>query len=804
MSEITINEFADKINTPIEKLQQQLDKIGLKKTGDDIISDDEKEILLNYLQKERGQPEKYIITLKRKEISQIKVSVTNQGKNKSQSKTVNVEHRKRRTYAKRGFLIDNEEITKKNAAEASKDQEATASIATEEIIPPQETIEQSNDQAEQVVVDTPENIVATPDDTKVEPAKPQASENQADAKHDRKKLHVNPAKSGRRKKSRRAKPSTANPIGTRHRFEKPTAPIVHEVDIPESISVAELAQRMSVKSSEVIKIMMDLGSIATINQTIDQDTAVIVVEEMGHKANILKENALEEEIIRPMQQGETIVRAPIVTIMGHVDHGKTSLLDYIRKTKVASNETGGITQHIGAYKVHTKQGDITFLDTPGHQAFTAMRARGAQVTDIAVIVVAADDGIMPQTKESIKHAQAANVPIIIAVNKIDKEHTDLERIRQDLSQCDVISEEWGGQTIFNHVSAKTGEGIDSLLDNIILQAEIMELKAVETGPATGTIIESRLDRGRGPVSTVLLQNGALAKGDAVLCGHEYGRVRIMVNEHNQEITQATPSTPVEVFGLSGITEVGSEIVVVENEKKAREVALFRQGKYREIKIATQQANKQDGHISQMQAEGTSSLNLVIKADVKGSIEALLNVLTTIKNEEVSPTVVHSGVGGINISDINLAQASNAIVIGFNVRADANAKKTALTEEVDLRYYSIIYDFIDDLNKAVDGMLSQETHEQIIGVAEVQEVFKSPKLGDIAGCIVTSGYIKRNYPIRVLRDDVVIYEGELESLRRFKDNANEVKSGIECGIGVKNYNNVKIGDHIEVFERIEQS
>ncbi len=617
----------------------------------------------------------------------------------------------------------------------------------------------------------------------------------------RKELHVATEKSGRRRKKPARTPSVVK-RPSQHAFEMPTAPIVRDVEIPESITVAELAQRMSVKGTEVVKVMMNLGSMVTINQTIDQDTAAIVVEEMGHKAKLLKESAIEDEIVQAtVDEAEKITRAPVVTVMGHVDHGKTSLLDYIRKSKVAAGETGGITQHIGAYSVNSDKGKITFLDTPGHEAFTAMRARGAKVTDIVIIVVAADDGVMPQTEEAVRHAKAGSVPMIVAINKIDKADADPDRVKQELSKLEVIPEEWGGETMFVNVSATTGEGVDQLLENILLQAEILELKAAEEGPASGIVIESRLDKGRGPVASVLIQNGELNKGDVVLSGHEFGRVRAMYDENGREQASAGPSIPVEILGLSGTPNAGDEMIVVPDEKKAREIALFRQGKYREVKLAKQQASKLENVLSQMgEAEGVS-LNILIKADVQGSSEALVESLSKLSSDEVNVNIISSAVGGITESDVNLAMASSGIIIGFNVRADSAARKTANEEGIDIRYYSIIYDVIDDVKKALSGLLEPEIREEIIGLAEVKEVFRSAKLGDIAGCIVTSGVVRRNNPIRVLRDNVVIYEGELESLRRFKDDVNEVKSGTECGIGVKNYNGVKVGDQIEVFERV---
>ncbi|MDZ7736074.1 MAG: translation initiation factor IF-2 [Gammaproteobacteria bacterium] len=617
----------------------------------------------------------------------------------------------------------------------------------------------------------------------------------------RKELHVASDKAGRRRK----KPQRARPSGgrtpTQHQFAKPTAPVVREVSIPESITVGDLAQRMSVKAAEVIKIMMNLGTMATINQTIDQDTAALIVEEMGHTPKLLKENALEEEVLQVTQQGEKVSRAPVVTIMGHVDHGKTSLLDFIRRTKVAAGEAGGITQHIGAYQVQHETGPITFLDTPGHEAFTAMRARGAEATDIVILVVAADDGVMPQTEEAIKHAKASGVPIVVAVNKIDKDNADVDRVKQELTKHDVIPEDWGGDTQFVPVSALQGTGVDNLLEAVLLQAEVLELKAIAEGPATGTVVESRLDKGRGPVATILVQSGTLNKGDVVVSGHEYGRVRAMLNEHGEEVDSVGPSTPVEVLGLSGTPRAGDELVVVGDEKKAREIAMFRQGKYREVKLAKQQANKLEDMMAQMGEGETASLNVLIKADVQGSAEALADSLEKLTTDEVKVSVVSSGVGGITESDVNLAQASNAMIIGFNVRADAAGRKLIEDEGLDLRYYSVIYDVIDDVKTAISGMLSPEVREQIIGIAEVKQVFRSKKFGDIAGCIVTEGVVRRNNPIRVLRDNVVVFEGQLESLRRVKDDVNEVQAGTECGIGVKDYE-VQEGDQIEVFERIE--
>ena len=586
-------------------------------------------------------------------------------------------------------------------------------------------------------------------------------------------------------------------------FQKPAQAVNRDVIIGETITVGDLANKMAVKGSQVIKAMMKLGAMATINQVIDQETAQLVAEEMGHKVILRRENELEEAVMSDRDTGAAAEpRAPVVTIMGHVDHGKTSLLDYIRSTKVASGEAGGITQHIGAYHVETDNGMITFLDTPGHAAFTSMRARGAQATDIVVLVVAADDGVMPQTIEAIQHAKAAGVPVVVAVNKIDKPEADPDRVKNELSQYGIMPEEWGGESQFVHVSAKAGTGIDELLDAILLQAEVLELKAVRKGMASGAVIESFLDKGRGPVATVLVREGTLHKGDIVLCGFEYGRVRAMRNELGQEVLEAGPSIPVEILGLSGVPAAGDEVTVVRDEKKAREVALYRQGKFREVKLARQQKSKLENMFANMTDGEVHEVNVVLKADVQGSVEAISDSLLKLSTDEVKVKIIGSGVGGITETDATLAAASNAILVGFNVRADASARKVIESESLDLRYYSVIYHLIDEVKAAMSGMLSPELKQQIIGLAEVRDVFKSPKFGAIAGCMVTEGTIKRHNPIRVLRDNVVIYEGELESLRRFKDDVNEVRNGMECGIGVKNYNDVRVGDMIEVFEIIE--
>ena len=845
MPEVTVREYADVIGVTVERLQEQLQEAGLSdRAADEQLSDAEKAELLGFLRRKRGKDDDFEpkkITLKRKSVSELKVPISTQGRGKPRSKTVSVEFRRRRTYAKRSML--EEEAAKQADAEKARqdelaalkreEEESAAAIARAEA----ETAMEKEAQQQQKLVEAegaitteavegevegeataPEEVVApshvqepeiqvtTPDLVPTKENREKAGNKAADkksSKFHRQELHVAIDKSGRRRKKQRTRPVITKP--TQHGFEKPTAPVIREVEIPESISVADLAQRMSVKGTEVIKAMMNLGSMVTINQTIDQETATIVVEEMGHIPKVLQENALEEEIMQATRvEGDEVVRSPVVTIMGHVDHGKTSLLDYIRKTKVAAGEAGGITQHIGAYSVDTPKGNISFLDTPGHEAFTAMRARGAKATDIVIIVVAADDGVMPQTEEAVVHAKAGSVPIIVAVNKIDKADAEPDKVKQELSKHEVIPEDWGGDTMFVNVSALTGEGVDELLESIILQAEVLELKVSEKGPASGVVIETRLDKGRGPVATILVQSGELNKGDIILSGHEFGRVRAMINDSGREIDAAGPSIPVEVLGLSGTPNAGDEMIVVPDEKKAREIALFRQGKYREVKLARQQASKMENILSSMGTEEGAAVNLLIKADVQGSAEALSEALQKLGNEEVKVNIISSGVGGITESDINLTMASKGVVIGFNVRADSSARKLIDEEGIDLRYYSVIYDVIDDVKAAISGLLSPEIREQIIGIAEVREVYRSPKFGDIAGCIVSSGVVKRNNPIRVLRDNVVIYEGELESLRRFKDDVNEVKSGTECGIGVKNYNDVKEGDQIEVFERIEVS
>ena len=632
-------------------------------------------------------------------------------------------------------------------------------------------------------------------------------ERERDSAPRRQELHVSSDASARFKKkkqsqaSRSRRPVQVN-VATQHGFERPAAPVKHDVQISETITVAELAQRMAVKANEVIKVMMNMGVMATINQPIDQDTAVLVVEELGHTPVLVKESAIEDDLQTADAGHELASRPPVVTVMGHVDHGKTSLLDYIRRTKVAAGEAGGITQHVGAYHVETDKGVVTFLDTPGHAAFTAMRARGAQITDIVVLVVAADDGVMPQTIEAIQHARAAEVPIVVAMNKIDKHDADPERVRNDLVKHNVIPEDWGGDTLFVPVSARTGQGIDQLLDSILLQSDVLELKAPQDGPAAGVVIESSMEKGRGAVATVLVKRGTLRPGDPIIAGQEFGRVRAMFDEAGRPVTEAGPSLPVVVLGLSGAPNAGDEILVLESERKAREVALYRQGKFRDTKLAKQGPAKIEDMMSQMGDGKTATVQVVLKADVQGSAEALRDALNNLSTDEVAVKVVSSGVGGITESDVTLAQASNARIIGFNVRADSSARSMIKESGIDVRYYSIIYEAIDDVKQVLSGMLAPEVKEQIVGLAEVRDVFRSSKFGTVAGCIVVDGYVRRNNPIRVLRNNVVIFEGELESLRRFKDDVNEVRSGTECGIGVRNYNDVRAGDQIECYSRVE--
>ena len=844
MSSVTVAQFAEVLKVPVERLLSQLDEAGVTVEGADaVISEEAKMDLLNHLRRAHGREEDKSsvapskITLNRRARSELRLSGT-QGR----SRTVNVEVRQKRSYIKRDVLeeearkqqeeiesrreqeeaakleAEREELERRDRDREEKERDEQEQLATEQEAETKRLAEEAGQkEAAEETVDAAE--VRRQDETaqaqKV--AEQQAALQATEARetrggkaaageatrYGRQELHVAGDKRGRRRKKKHRRRSGAVTVDTKHGFEMPTAPVVRDIEIPGSITVAELAQQMAVKAGEVMKVMMNMGFMVTINQVIDQDTAVLVVEEMGHSPKIAQTSEFDDQIIALVDfKGDEKPRPPVVTIMGHVDHGKTSLLDHIRSTRVAAGEAGGITQHIGAYHVDTDHGKITFIDTPGHSAFTAMRARGAQVTDIVILVVAADDGVKPQTEEAIDHAKAANVPIVVAVNKVDKEDADPERVRNELAAKEIIPDAWGGENLFVDVSAKTGDGIKELLDAILLQAEVLELKAVSDGPAAGVVIESSLETGRGTVATVLVTRGTLHIGDALVAGQEYGRVRKLLNENGQDIQEAGPSIPVAVLGLSGTPSAGDDAVALDDERKAREVAEFRHARSRDLKLAQQQASKLDDVFSRMQSGESKTVPIFVKADVHGSAEALRDALTNLSNDEVKVEVISSAVGGITESDINLAAASQAYVIGFNVRADAAARAAVKASGVDVKYFSIIYEAIDAVKAAVSGLLAPEIKEHIVGLAEVKEVFSSPTLGDIAGCLVVDGHVKRSNPIRVLRDNVVIYEGELESLRRFKDDANEVRAGTECGIGVKNYNDVQVGDQIECFERIE--
>jgi translation initiation factor IF-2 len=838
MAEVTVSEFAKVLKVPVDRLLVQLDEAGIKVAGaEDKISEDAKLELLTHLRKTHGRQDAgdsapRRIVLKRKSQSELRFA-GGQGR----ARTINVEVRQKRTYIKRDVLEEQarkqqEELDAQRRAEEAERtaveraereqreaeererQAAEQRAAEERRRVEEETKRAADEEAARIRAEEERKRAeagekeaqarAEAERVRQKAAKKEKTVEEVDADHT---LHVADGMAGRRRKKktqrRRTVQISADP---QHAFERPTAPVVREVEIGETITVAELAQRMAVKANEVIKTLMKMGMMVTINQALDQDTAILVTEEMGHTHKLLRETAIEDRLLQAVEQaasaGEEVPRAPVVTIMGHVDHGKTSLLDYIRRTRVAAGEAGGITQHIGAYRVKTPKGEITFLDTPGHAAFTAMRARGAQVTDIVVLVVAADDGVMPQTIEAIQHARAAHVPIVVAINKIDRPDADPDRVRNELAKHDVISDQWGGDTLFVNVSAVTGAGVEALLEALLLQAELLDLKAMDTGPASGVVLEASLERGRGSVATVLVKRGKLKVGDILLAGQEHGRIRAMFDEGGEAIETVGPSTPVVVLGLSGTPLAGDDIQVVADERQAREVAQFRHGKERDVKLAQQQAAKLENVFSQMGEGGKPSLQLLIKGDVHGSAEALRDALQKLSSDDVKVTVIGAGVGGITESDVQLAATSKAIIIAFNVRADASARGAVKESGVDIRYYSIIYEAIDDVKAALSGMLAPEIREQIVGVAEVREVFRSPKFGNVAGCMVTEGYVRRSLPIRVLRENVVIFEGQLESLRRFKDDVNEVRAGTECGIGVKNYNDVKIGDQIECYQRTE--
>ncbi len=860
MSDVTVAQLAGVLGVEVPRLIEQLNEAGIRVAdASAAVTNEDKKKLLAYLRTSHGKlggtddqsgPSK--VTLKRKTVSELKVPTGGAGRTRARgaapSRTVNVEVRKKRTYVKRGAvdeekLVDPEreaaaraleearaqreqaereaaedakrrqqereaqaakEAAERSAREAEQEEERAAREAREALEKEEQARQQALAEAQAKVE---AKVVKHAQEREAErKRRGSGRDDDGRTRYGREELHVAPKSKRRKPKAKRR--LTTSTTSAEHGFQMPTEPVKREVEIPETITVGDLAKLLAVKAGEVIKTLMGMGTMVTINQPLDQDTAILVVEEMGHEARPAEQRTVEQELVEAAAEDghAEVARPPVVTVMGHVDHGKTSLLDYIRRAKVAAGESGGITQHIGAYNVKTNNGTVTFLDTPGHAAFTAMRARGAQATDIVVLVVAADDGVMPQTKEAIQHARAAKVPLIVAVNKMDKPEADPERVRSELAAEEVVPEEWGGEEIFVPVSAMTGEGVDALLDAIVLQAEVLELKASPERRCRGVVVESALDKGRGPVATVLVQDGTLRQGDMLLAGQEFGRVRAMFDESGQSIQEAGPSMPAEVLGLSGVPNAGDDVMSVADERKAREAAELRKQSSREGRLAEKQAAKLQNLFDQMEegASGTDrqTVNLMIKADVQGSVEALRDALTRLSTNEIKVEVIAAGVGGITESDASLAQASGAIIIGFNVRADASARRIIQEADLELKYYSVIYEVIDDVKKAITGLLGTETREEIIGLAEVKDVFRSSKLGAIAGCLVVEGVVKRANPIRVLRDNVVVFEGELESLRRFKDDAKEVQAGTECGIGVKQYDDVKVGDQIECFERIE--
>ncbi|WP_396621893.1 translation initiation factor IF-2 [Marinobacter sp. W-8] len=837
MAEVTVKQLAADVGAPVDRLLKQIVEAGLKaRSENDAVTSDEKQQLLAYLRKNHGEAEAEPrkITLKRKTTTTLKAG---------KAKTVNVEVRKRRTYIKRAELQPEPEAEAPVAEEpvqAPAEEQAPVEEAPKvaaEAAPAEAPETEAPAAAETEAKAAPEPAAEStepaiaPEDIPMPPPEDEGRDRKPKKKKEKVRERGDDIEEGKPKKKQaghrgpRSRPveepvvlsedeeettlrkplrAKKKPKEKRHAFERPTKPMVREVQIPETITVGDLAQRMAVKSADVIKTLMGMGVMATINQALDQETAILVTEDLGHKPKAVSEDAFEEEVLSeitgPDEGKEKIKRAPVVSVMGHVDHGKTSLLDYIRRAKVAAGESGGITQHIGAYHVETDHGMVSFLDTPGHAAFTAMRARGAQCTDIVILVVAADDGVMPQTKEAVEHARSAGVPIVVAINKMDKEEADPDRIKNELSALEVIPEDWGGDVQFVPVSAHTGMGIDDLLEAVLLQAEILELEASPDAAAKGVVVESSLERGRGSVATVLVQNGTLRQGDMVVAGSFFGKVRAMTDEAGRQVKEAGPSIPVEILGLNGTPDAGDEFFAVADEKKAKELAEFRQTREREQRLQRQQAAKLENMFENMGKDEVKTLNVVLKTDVRGSLEAITKALQDLGNDEVQVKIVSSGVGGIAETDVSLAMATNAVIFGFNVRADTASKRLVEQEGLDLRYYSIIYNLIDDVKAALTGMLKPEFREDIVGIADVRDVFRSPKFGQVAGCMVTEGTVYRNKPIRVLRDNVVIFEGELESLRRFKDDVAEVRNGMECGIGVKGYD-VKVGDQIEVFDRV---
>jgi translation initiation factor IF-2 len=852
MAQMNVAQFATELGVAEAMLIEQLKAAGVNKsTAEDPLTEQDKTQLLDYLRKSHGVKEgRSKITLTRRETTEIRKSDST-----GKARTIQVEVRKKRVFVKRDATAQPEEAVQEAKpaevpaaptpiidAEQLAKREEEARKQAELIARQREEIEQKakRTRAKKVAVEAEAEAKAEEPAAKAEAPAPAATAEAAPVVESKTEgtLHITKTEEkgeGEKKKAAKRKAGTttvwadegAKKRGIKlrgdttggawrergkarhkgeegqHAFTAPTEPMVREVLVPETITVGDLAHKMAVKAAEVIKTLMKMGSMVTINQVLDQETAMIVVEELGHVA---KPAALDnpEAFLEDAQvkEAELASRAPVVTVMGHVDHGKTSLLDYIRRSRVAHGEAGGITQHIGAYHVETPRGMVTFLDTPGHEAFTAMRARGARATDIVILVVAADDGVMPQTVEAVHHAKAGNVPLVVAVNKIDKPEANPERVKQELSAQGVVPEDWGGDTMFVEVSAKTGQGIDDLLERVLLQAEVLDLKAPSDCPAKGLVIESRLDKGRGPVATLLVQAGTLRQGDIVLAGSVFGRVRAMLDENGRPIKEAGPSIPVEILGLSDVPMAGEEAIALIDERKAREIALFRQGKFRDVKLAKQQAAKLENMFEQMAEGEVKSMPLIIKADVQGSQEALAHALAKLSTGEVKVNIIHSAVGGITESDVNLALASKAVIIGFNVRADAQARKLAQTTGVDLRYYNIIYDAVDEIKAAMSGMLAPEKKEQAIGLVEIRQVFRISKVGTVAGCYVLEGMVKRGSMVRVIRDGVVVHSGELDSLKRFKDDVKEVKAGFECGLSLRNFNDINEGDQLEVFEVVE--
>jgi translation initiation factor IF-2 len=836
MAQINVTQFAQQLGLPTALLMEQLQAAGVNKalSADTPLTEKDKTQLLEHLRKSHGAGEsKQKITLTRRQTTEIKKS---DGLGKS--RTIQIEVRKKRVLVKRDAaepdapgdparpVLDAEQIALREA-EARRQAELAARQAedaeqkrrkkevetTAEAKTPEEA--KAAEAAAQPVVEGTLHKPTVKPEEKAQKAEKKAKKQQVktvvwkDETVKRRTIKTRGDASGglgwRERKARHAAHKEEGGEAS-HTFSAPTEPIVREITVPETITVADLAHKMSVKAAEVIKVLMKLGTMVTINQVLDQDTAMIVVEEMGHlakRAKLDEPDAFLAEEPQAHSEVKLEPRAPVVTVMGHVDHGKTSLLDTIRRTKVASGEAGGITQHIGAYHVSTPKGMVTFLDTPGHEAFTAMRARGAKVTDIVILVVAADDGVMPQTIEAIHHARAGKVPMVVALNKIDKPEANPDRVKQDLSAQQVVPEEWGGDTMFVPVSAKTGKGVDQLLDSVLVQSEVLELKAPREAPAKGIVIESRLDKGRGPVATVLVQSGTLKRGDVVLAGAVFGRVRAMADENGAGIEEAGPSIPVEILGLSDVPLAGSDVITLGDERKAREIALFRQGKFRDVKLARQHSAKLENIFEQMGEGQAKTLSLIIKADVQGSYEGLSHALSGLSTGEVKVNIVHAAIGGITESDVNLALASKAVIIGFNARADAAARKLAEASGVDIRYYNVIYDAVDEIKAALSGMLAPERKENVLGMVEVRQIFKISRIGTVAGCYVTEGLIRRsNAKVRLLRDNVVLHDGELDSLKRFKDDVREVKSGFECGLSLRNFDDLKVGDQLEVYEVVE--